>query len=54
MINTGCAAVFMGVCSAAYTIFLKYASIATVHVSIHLSAPCAMQLAVTERVWLIM
>ncbi len=32
LINTGCAALFMGVCSAAYTILLKNANIAAIHI----------------------
>ncbi len=43
---------FMWVCSAAYTILLKYAGIAAVHILFmiaNISALCAMQLAVTER-----
>ncbi len=44
----------MWVCRAAYTILLKYAGIAAVHILFmiaNISVPRAMQLAVTERVW---
>ncbi len=53
-INTGCAAVFMRVCRAAYTILLKYAGIAAVHTLFmitNISVPRAMQFPVTECVW---
>ncbi len=53
-INTGCAAVFMWVCRAAYTILLKYTSIDAVHILFmiaNISVTCAAQLPVTERVW---
>ncbi len=49
-INTGCAAVFMWVCSAAYTVLLNYDAIATIHIPLIIKASRVMQLAVTERV----
>ncbi len=54
MINTGCAAVFMWVCSAACTILLKYTCIATIHILLmiaNITAQRATQLPITERVW---
>jgi len=53
-INTGCPAVFMWVYRAAYTILLKYAGIAAVHILFMIANRLvlrAMQFAVTERVW---
>ncbi len=50
-LNTGCAAVCVWVCRAAYTILLKYAGIAAVHILVMMANISAMQLAVTERVW---
>ncbi len=44
----------MWVCRAAYTILLKYAGIAAVHILFmvaNISVPRTMQLTVTERVW---
>ncbi len=44
----------MWVCRAAYTILLQYAGIATIHILFmvtNISVPRAMQLTVTERVW---
>ncbi len=44
----------MWVCSAAYTILLKYAGIAAIHILFmiaNISALCVMQLAVSEHVW---
>ncbi len=52
-LNTGCAAVFMWVCRAAYTILLKYAGIAAVHILFmiaNISVRCVMQFSVTGRV----
>ncbi len=51
--DTGCAAVFMWVCRAAYTILLKYAGIAAIHILFMIansSVPRAMQFVVTGRV----
>ncbi len=53
-INTGWRTVLIWVCRAAYTILLKYASIAAIHVLFmiaNISASRVMQLAVTDRVW---
>ncbi len=44
----------MRVCRAAYTIILKYAGIAAVHILFmiaNISVPRAAQLPVTERIW---
>ncbi len=44
----------VGVCRAAFTILLKYAGIAAIHILFmiaNMSVPRAMQFAVTERVW---
>ncbi len=51
-LNTGCAAVFMWVCRAAYTILFKYTGIAAVHILFmiaNISVPRVMQFAVTGR-----
>ncbi len=53
-INTGCPTVFMWVYRAAYTILLKYAGIAAVHIRFMIANRLvlrSMQFAVTERVW---
>ncbi len=51
-LNTGCAAVFMWVCRAAYTILFKYAGIAAIHILFMIAKhfdPRVMQFAVTGR-----
>ncbi len=55
-LNTGCAAVFMWVCRATYTILLKYTGISAVHILFiylitNILVTRAMQFAVNGRVW---